>query len=563
VFTREVPEAAILGSFWAVGEGQRVLGMRAEWDEKREVRKTETACVTIAELLRANKGKRVTLGLPERRTVMGTIVELLDLPPQDAATTALPGVTAVGVPGVGGFEVVADPSRSPFEFLRAADADEAATLRRSLTPRGGDFVVIDETETGRLVLPVSQVQTVSGREVVTKMVREEEVFTRTKRLGFDFGKESAGKPVSLRLFYFTAGVRWIPTYRVTGDLKEKAAIALQGEILNEIEDFSNVALDLVVGVPHFRFKETVSPLTLERQLRNTLRVAESTGRSNEQVLTAQFSNTMQYAGRAENAGEGDGGATSLASELAGAQGEQDLFLYSIRNFSLKRGARATAPLWQSTVPLRHIYTMDIRAARTRGGATVVGYRGGGHPLDRSGSGELAITSPLRARVNQVWHQLELTNNGKVPWTTGAALTMRDTLPIGQDLLTYTPAGGSALLPLTVAVDLLGSFDEEETSRTPNALRVEGYDFTLVRKKGTLTVSSFRKEKSVMRLSVAVGGKVEQASDDGKARINDFRADDWVDAGHLYVNNHSDVTWDLELEPGETKTVTYTVSFYVR
>src|SRR5687768_15851780 len=37
VFTRQVPEAAILGSFWAVGEGQRVLGMRAEWDEKREV----------------------------------------------------------------------------------------------------------------------------------------------------------------------------------------------------------------------------------------------------------------------------------------------------------------------------------------------------------------------------------------------------------------------------------------------------------------------------------------------------------------------------------------------
>lgn len=574
VFTSDVPEAAILGSFWAVGEGERILGMRAEWDEQREVRKTETACVTVGELLRANKGKRVTLGLPENRSVMGTIVEVLDLPPQDPLTT-LPATESTS----GGFEVVPDPSRSPFELLRSSAAermgyhgalpvehDGSSILRRSLSPRGGDFVVIDDTETGRLVLPIAQVQTVSGREVITKMVREEEVFTRTKRLGFDFGKDAAGKKVSLKLFYFTAGLRWIPTYRVTGDLKEEAEIALQGELVNEIEDFRDVALDLVVGVPNFRFKETVSPLTLERQLRTTLRVAEAgTGRGNDTsnfMLNAQYSNAMHQSARAENSADAGGGAMSLASELAGAQGEQDLFLYSIKSFSLKRGARATTPLWQSTVPLRHIYTMDIKPARTRAGETVLNYRGG-NAHGRSSADPSAIASPLRVTVNPVWHQLELTNNSKVPWTTGAALTMRGTLPIGQDLLTYTPAGGCALLPLTVAVDLLGSFDEEEISRTPNALRVEGYDYTLVRKKGMLTVSSFRREKSAMRLSVSVGGRVEEASDDGKSRINDFRPDDWLDAGHLHVNNHSDVTWELELEPGQTKTVSYTVSFYVR
>ena len=581
VYTREVPEAAVLGSFWAVGEGEKILGMRAEWDEKREVRKTEGACLTVAELLRANVGKRVTLGLAEKRTVMGTVVEVLDLPAPEGATTPLASAFASAVgPAAGGFEIVLDSSRSPFELLRSHTAERAAyhgvqpgdvsepgTLRRSLSPRGGDFVVIDETETGRLVLPVAQVQTVSGKEVVTKMVREEEVFTRTKRLSFDFGKESAGKAVSLKLFYFTAGVRWIPTYRVTGDLKEKGEIALQGEIINEIEDFANVGLDLVVGVPNFRFKETVSPLTLERQLRHTLRVAVAAGRDNGlsgQMMNAQYSNARHSAGRAEEGADG-GGAMSLASELSGAQGEQDLFVYGIKDFSLKRAARATTPLWQSVVPLRHIYTMDIKASRMRGGETILGYRGGrGSEYGNGASADPnGVASPLRAGMNQVWHQLELTNNTKVPWTTGAALTMRDTLPIGQDLLTYTAVGGCALLPLTVAVDLQGSFDEEETSRTPNALRVEGYDLTLVRKKGTLTVSSFRKEKSAVRLSVGVGGKVSEASDGGKIKVNDFRTEDWVDGGHLYVNNHSDVTWEIEIGAGETKRVSYTVSFYVR
>jgi hypothetical protein len=30
-----------------------------------------------------------------------------------------------------------------------------------------------------------------------------------------------------------------------------------------------------------------------------------------------------------------------------------------------------------------------------------------------------------------------------------------------------------------------------------------------------------------------------------------------------VNNHSDVTWELTLEPGASKTITYEVSFFTR
>ena len=56
-----------------------------------------------------------------------------------------------------------------------------------------------------------------------------------------------------------AGTSAIPTYRVSGELKDKADLALQGEVLNEIEDIDKAALDLVVGVPNFRFKDTAFP----------------------------------------------------------------------------------------------------------------------------------------------------------------------------------------------------------------------------------------------------------------------------------------------------------------
>ena len=101
--------------------------------------------------------------------------------------------------------------------------------------------MMDDTESGRTVLPINTVASISGKEIATQMAREEEVFSRSKRLNFDFGKDSAGKEVALKLFYFTGGLRWIPTYRVSGELKDKADLSLQGEVLNELEDVENAA----------------------------------------------------------------------------------------------------------------------------------------------------------------------------------------------------------------------------------------------------------------------------------------------------------------------------------
>ncbi|HEV8378046.1 MAG TPA: hypothetical protein VGP99_04290, partial [Tepidisphaeraceae bacterium] len=439
VFTPQVPESAILGSFWAMSDGQKLLAMEAGWEEKREVREKRTACITIPELLRANVGRRVTLTLGDRRNITGTLAQVLDIPGDTAAVPS---------PSAPGFFVEMEAGRSPFEALRnmsearaarmlsyggqvLTPGEEGGVLKRELTPRGGDFVVMDETEAGRMVLPVAQVQAISGKDLQTQMVREEEVFSRTKRLNFDYGKDLAGKEVTLKLFYFTGGLRWIPTYRVSGELKDKADLALQGEVLNEIEDLDKAALDLVVGVPNFRFKDTISPLTLERVMHNALVAAQPSFamRSNE------FSNSQytQQAGAWRGREVEGTSAASMAPELAGAGGEQDLFVYSVKEFSLKKGSRATVPLWQNTVPMRHVYTLDLRPIRSRSGHGQVEPQPGVNP------------SPLKIAQNKIWHQLELANNSALPWTTGAALSMRQNLPLGQDLLTYTPVGGCSLL----------------------------------------------------------------------------------------------------------------------
>ncbi len=559
-YTPEVPDGAILGCFWAVGQDKKVLAMRAEWDDSKLVRDKRTPAITVAELLRANLGNNVSLELSDKTdkgvplTHDGQVTEMLELPPEVAINPSPRPPDDADSAAVGGpvlyTTLIRDGTASSGAFPPETIAT-GGTLIREIAPRGGDYVVISQEDGRQIVFPISHIVSVTGgKNFSTSITRQEEVYTRSKRLGFDFGKDAAGKPVSLKLFYFTAGLRWVPTYRVSGELKDKADLALQGEVLNDVTDIDHAALDLVVGVPNFRFKEELSPLTLEQTLR---RVAIESLNGGNNAMSAQMMNA-NFENNRFVAPPGGAAAEGAVPELANAAGEQDLFVYGLRDFSLKKGARATVPLWEQSPGLRHLYTYDIRARRSRisGGL-----------LDETAPNPNTAQSPLQINTNHVWHQLELSNTSTVPWTTGAALMLREALPIGQDLLTYTPPASSSLLPVTIAVDLRGTHDDEELDRKPNALHFDGYDFMQVRKRGTVTVTSYRKEKSDMRITVSTGGKVTAASDDGKIRVNDFRAADWDEPAYMRVNNHSDVEWEFRIDPGATKTITYEATFFVR
>jgi hypothetical protein len=484
IHTDQVPDAAVLGTFWATADDARILSMTAQWVERKTSTDEVTDCLSPLDILRANQGKPLSLEMAYGDTIAGDLLDVLETP--------------------------------------AATAGRFAVMR---------------TPSGTVVLPVDLVRTITGDDLVTRTTRTATTTDRVKRLTFDLGPEAAGREVAIRLFYFTAGIRWIPTYRLGGALKDDGQLDLQGEILNEVEDIDGAAFDLVVGVPSFRFKGTISPLM---------------GQSRSNATFAQRAG--EWRGHEPVAAPGAAGvAADLAPELA-ATGEQDLFVYSLERLALARGARATVSLWRSTVPVRHVYTMDVDVVRDwRSGAMVVRDDAPNDPR---------FASPLQLSRNEVWHQLELTNNSDVPWTTGPAMLMRAFLPLGQDLLTYTPRGGRALVPITVAVDVRGTHEEQELDRQLKSVHWGGYDWALVRKRGTVTVTNYRDEPCDVLITVNSGGRADAVSDAGEIKINATRAEDWS-GGHTALNNPSEIAWTLTLEPGATRSVTYDVTYYVR
>ncbi len=352
IFTHEVPDAAVLGSFWATPKEGRLVSMTAGWTETTKETEKEVACTQTIEVLQANIGKECIVQLSDNQLVSGEIARVL------TQETASP---------------LSETQRVAFGLHVSAmrpqlSADPTMIHSQVIDGIVGSHFVV-KTDNGDMLVPASDVRRVTIKDMKTTLTRKVTTNEKTKRLTFQVA--DASKPHEMLIMYFRPGVRWIPTYRInlkTNEKKERIAeIAMQAEILNEAEDMLDMPIDIVVGVPNFRFRDNVSPLILESTLRNALVQAAPN-------LMGQFRNDFSNSAYVQRSGEfrrdaanangvGDGGAVELPGELT-ATGAQDLFVYNLPKLSLKQGERAAVPILTTEVPYRDVYTWDMHVTRS-------------------------------------------------------------------------------------------------------------------------------------------------------------------------------------------------------
>ena len=540
VFTDDVPDAAVLGSFWAVPQEGRLISMLAGWKSTKDSDDKQMPCTQLIEILLANQGKQAKVEMNDK-TLSGVIREV----PIDKIEAPVPPAQ---------MELFARSSLSatakPLAHFAASHVKRPATVvpptEHTITTINGAHFIL-RTDEGDVFLPVSHVKAITIKDMETKIAKTLTTSKKTKRLSLRF--DSAEKKQVVSIMYFRPGIRWIPTYRVSlNDKPEKktANVSLQAELLNEAEDFDDVPMDIVVGVPNFRFRGTPSPLVLEATLRNALAEAapDLMGNSNNAFANAMYSQRSGEVRRNEaHANAAAQGVVDLPDELT-AGGAQDLFVYNLPKITIGKGDRIAVPIFSTEVPYRDLYTWDVHLTK--------------QDNDAAPSGS-STKSPLTLSKNEVWHQIVLTNNTNLPWTTGAAMIMQGNQPLGQELLTYTPPKDEVRVPVTISVDTRGSVTEQEVGRELKSLQWDGYNYARINKEIKLDLCNNKPIEIEAEITLRVGGKVNKASDDGKVTLSAFNAADWVQYnGHPAVNNSSSITWSVKLKPGDNfePTVTY-------
>jgi hypothetical protein len=226
------------------------------------------------------------------------------------------------------------------------------------------------------------------------------------------------------------------------------------------------------------------------------------------------------------------------SAIPGLEGgyEEDLFLYNKQGVTLKKDERASYLVFSDRVEYKHVYEWEV-------------------PDLSSGDQSDYNDNNGNQTREQVWHSLRLTNSTQYPWTTAPAMAVRDSKPMAQDMITYTPKGGKVNLKLTVASDVKTDRQEYETDRQRD-VSLYGYSYDLVTVKGELIVKNNKTSAITLDIRKLITGEVLSASQDGKIKklaegISRRRA-----------NSSSIITWEVPVGAGAEAKLTYSYKIYV-
>ena len=405
-----------------------------------------------------------------------------------------------------------------------------------------------------LVLPIADLRAVklTGGELATQTAQTEPHVGLSMRLDGEVGDR-----VGVGLLYVQPGFRWIPQYRMTIADDGTADMVLRATLVNDLIDLEAADVNLVVGVPTFAFKGQKDPIALNVAVQELASVVP-VPRAREMGRRGYMSNAIS----SQAVMEADF-AEVPAAEVTGGSKSEDLYVYSLRNVTLKKGERMSIEVARSTVEVSHRYAVDLPVLPPAEANANVRNDGEYQAAARR------LSNPV------VSHTLRVKNTSDTPLTTAPVLLFEGGGGDGpgqllaQAMQTYTPPGGTTSVDLGTAVDVAVRFDEEQTGREAQALRRGRTVYDRVNLKGAVTAVNRRGDAVSLRVRRYVPGGIDAASGDGskktlapysaEARDNGTGAGWWaryMPPWYFGLNPVSRAEWTLELGAGGKAERTY-------
>lgn len=516
--------APVIGTFWPYSVDPQAK-LRAVVAGKHRVR-SERAALDTWELIQANIGAEITLTEDNDRPYSARILDVPRCEPKDEPARPTGAAPPPSTPPIG----------AP-----------------------GDVVLL-QVHDGVRVVRRDRIRDVTFRAAPKPRIQSEE-WRKLLTLHLDWGGQPAGKKAAVGMVYLQKGVRWIPNYRLDIDGAGKAVVQLQATLINELADIEGATCHLVIGVPTFYFKDTLDPIALQDAVVQLSQYFQ--GQSGQRIQRA-FSNAImtQHARMGEYQSEegGPAGAADSDPEITAGSKNEDMFIFEVKNVTLRKGERMVVPVTQFTLPYEDIYTLNLPFAPPPEVQSNVG-------------GEQFAELQRLLRAPKAMHTIRLKNESRFPLTTAPAIVLRDGRLLAEGLMTYTAVGARTDLTLTTAVDVRVARTDLETKRTPEAEKWDGNFYARADLEGKVALANYGTKKARIEVTRHVLGAVAAASHDAVIeRGNVFDNEDlrpewwhwynWPGWWYRY-NGVGRIKWTFDLDPGQNVDLTYAWYYYWR
>jgi hypothetical protein len=520
----------VLGTFWPYS-AEPQTPLVSVVSSRRQVTVERTA-VTLREMLEANVGKEVSI-------IEG-------------------GTHYIG-------RVVNIPVRTSEELARTSPPESEEAL-----PQKSNLFFFQTFETLK-ILDFTRVTDVVFKEVPTAAVAAQE-FRNLLTLKLDWSGRPPAEAARVGMVYLQKGLRWIPNYKIVIDGKGGAVVKLQGTLINELTDLDNATVNLVIGVPTFAFKDTPDPVALSQvaaQLSRFFKEETQTGFAFQNAILSQNTRMGEYT-RPVPPVPAPAAARDLGPDAPEGGQAEDLFVFTVKNITLRKGERMVLSVMEQPVTYKDVYTLDLPYAP---------------PPEVRRSFNATQQAELARLLGQpkVMHKIRLTNTGHSPLTTAPALVLAGDRLLAQSLMTYTAPGANSDVSITTAVEVEARKTEKESERFKDAVQwstpsqnMRSVAYDRLSMTGSVCVINFKKDPVDIEITRHVVGNVDQADHDGvaaQANLADeatlLGAGDypgwwswhgWQDWWY-HFNGMGRIDWKVSLKPGEKMELGYRWHYY--
>jgi hypothetical protein len=469
--------------------------------------------------------------------------------------------------------VVGIPTRTAEELRRTSPPDS----EEALDQKSNQFFF--QTFDALKLLDFTRVSDVTFKTPPKAVVGEE--FRNVLTLKLDWGNRQPEAAARAGLVYLQKGIRWIPNYRISLDGNGGAVAKLQATLVNELTDLEDVTVHLVIGVPTFAFKDTADPIALPRVTAALSRFFQEDARTayafNNAIMTQQAVDFRNDARPVQPYSQprvepGAEPRRDLGPEVAVSGQSEDLFLFTIKHITLRKGDRMVVPVVEHALKYKDVYVLNLPYTPPS-------------EVRRSFNPQQQTELARLIGLPKVMHHVRLINPGTLPITTAPALILRGEQVIAQGMTTYTATGASSDVPLTAAVDISVRKTESEVEREKNAAswltpsmppHPREVAYSRAKQNGKITIVSYHGQPVDLEVTRHLVGNADTADHEGVVTGVNMSEDDffwmtstypawwswyaWADWWY-HFNGMGRVDWKLTLKPGEKAELGYTWHYF--
>ena len=249
---------------------------------------------------------------------------------------------------------IVDPLSSVYRSSSSFRISSAGNPVGSKSPFGAGFLTI-KTEEGDYISvrqdDVARIRAANMSDGTTAPVPQKTVSEEIQLV--EAPKDYRG-PV--RMCYLSEGVTWSPFYRVDLGDDGKLTINASATILNDLEDFKNVEVELISGFPNMVFASSLSAISKGMTLQNFLNNLANPN-SPSYLRSGVAGNVMSQSVFSNSAPEYDEVPSSIRqAALWTASGMDDMQYKSAGKLTMKKGDVLQLPLASASADFEYITT---------------------------------------------------------------------------------------------------------------------------------------------------------------------------------------------------------------